>query len=170
MNMFNWFKKKKVYTGDQLAIIANEVKLIESILRAEEKKNDAYIEAQKEAFEIKQNTCSNCISVNVINKHVTEIKYSTTYPRFTFQIPTRHRYSANKYIKHCINCGNEWDKRDWYDRYTFKDTRTYYQRFCALDRFTMNELPKYKEFHAESMHRVFNNVPMKFFTNNFKSI
>lgn len=170
MNMFNWFKKKKVYTGDQLAIIANEVKLIQSILKVGEIDNDAHIETQRKNFEIRQNTCSNCRSVNVINKYVTEIKYSTTYPRFTFQSPTKYSYSVNNYIKHCVNCGNEWDKRNWYVRYTYKDTRSYYQRFCDIDRFTMNELPKYKEFHAESMHRVFSDIPMKFFTNHFKSV
>lgn len=175
--MINWFKKKKVeqkLTDEQLSIIAEEVKSIRKIIKVEEKIVDEYIQKQKNDFELKQRTCDICKSTNVVNKHINEVKYSTTYPKFVFQQPTRHSYTVSKYIKHCSDCGNEWEKKEWYDRYTFKDIRTYYEKFCMLDRYTTNELPKY--FHAESMYKAFivykayGEIPLEFFKNNFKSI
>lgn len=159
----NKYSQKKLSPEQELKI-TEEVKSIKKILRTKTYERQDIIAQNRIDFEYKQTVCNRCGSDKSVNKIITEIKTSTSYPRFIFQQPTKSSYSVNKDISECSLCGNQWKPSSWWNHFNYKRENASYKDlfkdeilYSFPDRF--NHFYKdFKEFYAESMHEVFGDV------------
>lgn len=161
----HWFNKHyNIYSQEQYKIIENEITSIRYIFINEEKEWNRTINDYRRQFEENQNTCSNCNSKRNDTKLVITSKDKSNIQHSVYQ----HYRTKNDYIYYNINicseCGNQWRKVSYYDTFINREL-SYIHHLAEIvnkkdeypDTFKRNYI-KFKDFHAESMHKILENL------------
>lgn len=162
-------KFKKIFNilnKEQKLIILSESNMICEIVKSEQGVLDVKYDDDCKKWDLDQNTCKKCGSIENINVISQKLNTSTDQPRFVFQQPTTHSYTTREDITQCSKCGNQWEKRSRYDRWSFSAPKIENYIFVNIyiqktnDAFvypsTFKNFNKpFENFYAESIHYYF---------------
>lgn len=176
---------KKIFNilnKEQKIIVLREANRISEIVKSEQNVLDIKYDDDCKKWDLIENTCKNCGSIENVNIISQKLNTSTRQPHFIFQQPTHYSYTTQENITQCSKCGNQWKKRSLYDRWSFSALKIVDYRFVNIYTQNINNAFVYpstfkkfnkpfENFYAESIYYYFDKrIKLKQLRKIYKSI